>query len=166
MDPSTPSEFYCSVFKTLFKRDFESCPIEIMILLQILSTSIVWFLKPPWKGILRIVKQELLTSIIVFLKPPWKGILRIVKQELSTSIVVFLKPLWKGILQFVKQELSTSIVVFLKPLWKGILQFVKQEYYDIKWLILHHCVWSMLLVCQYSIIGLRPTLIRTSNPDL
>ena len=120
MDPSTPSEFYCSVFKTLFKRDFESCPIEIMILLQILSTSIVWFLKPPWKGILRIVKQEL----------------------------------------------STSIVVFLKPLWKGILQFVKQEYYDIKWLILHHCVWSMLLVCQYSIIGLRPTLIRTSNPDL
>ena len=56
-----------------------------MILLQILSTSIVLFLKPPWKGILRFVKQELLTSIIVFLKPPWKGILQFVKQELSTS---------------------------------------------------------------------------------
>ena len=49
---------YDCVFETLFKRGFAICPIEIMILLQILSTSIVWFLKPSLKGVLRIVKQE------------------------------------------------------------------------------------------------------------
>ena len=50
-----------------------------MILLQILSTSIIVFLKPYLKGILRIVKQELLTSIIVFLKPSLKGVLKVVQ---------------------------------------------------------------------------------------
>jgi len=38
--------------------DFANCPIEIMILLQILSTSMIEFLKPSLKSILQFVKQD------------------------------------------------------------------------------------------------------------
>jgi len=54
-----------------------------MILLQILSTSMIVFLKPSLKSILQIVKQDYYdyssTSMIEFLKPSLKWILQIVQ---------------------------------------------------------------------------------------
>ncbi len=90
--------------KPSLKGYFESCPIEIMILLQILSTSMIEFLKPSLKSILQIVKQDYYDCVFETLPER-------VFCKLSNRIIM---------------------IVFLKPPRKGILQFVKQDYYDSK----------------------------------
>jgi hypothetical protein len=60
------------IFETLFERDFAICPIEIINLYH-------WIFETLFEKDFAICQTGLLTSIIGFLKPSLKGILKVVQ---------------------------------------------------------------------------------------